>query len=159
MVAVGAVTAEPLSASARHLPILPLSKPIREHCERHASDWQCEKLQKFVLNFAAERYDRTWASGMELRIARAVEVNDRGVFMIRALECHSDRCALEVGSYVRRYSDLGGDKALQADLHQQTAIDTSEMQPGGVPLMISLRTYARPEVAIAEWQAEQAAGR
>lgn len=77
-----------------------LSGSVRINCQRFASD--CRELNLFLKRMAAEPRSADWAGAMEARIEKAVLSGERGKFRIRALECRSTRCALEVASEVDR---------------------------------------------------------
>ena len=55
-------------------------------------------MTAFLERMATETRDTEWAPAMEARIERSTYEGERGQYRIRALECRSTRCALEVAS-------------------------------------------------------------
>jgi hypothetical protein len=90
-----------------------VSQSVTEACALHELWNDCSKLYGFLERMRAEPRDAQWASEAEARIERATYEGERGQYRIRALECHSTRCVLEVVSesqtngisYVAAYDD------------------------------------------------------
>jgi hypothetical protein len=90
-----------------------LSNSVMDACGLHELWNDCSKLNGFLERMRAELRDVEWARAAEARIARAVQEGERGQYRIRALQCHSTRCVLEVESesrtsgisYIAAYDD------------------------------------------------------
>jgi hypothetical protein len=90
-----------------------LSNSVMDACGLHELWNDCSKLNGFLERMRAELRDVEWARMAEARIARAVHEGERGQYRIRALQCHSTRCVLEVVSesrtsgisYIAAYDD------------------------------------------------------
>lgn len=78
-----------------------LSGSVMDACGLHELWNDCSKLNGFLERMRAEPRDVDWAPAAEARIERAVYEGERGQYRIRALECHSSRCVLEVVSESR----------------------------------------------------------
>jgi hypothetical protein len=78
-----------------------LSGSVMDACGMHELWNDCSKLNGFLERMRAEPRDVDWAPAAEARIERAVYEGERGQYRIRALECHSTRCVLEVVSESR----------------------------------------------------------
>jgi hypothetical protein len=103
-----AVTSNPPATSAQSISQGPverwrigfpfhLSPSVVEDC-RHSPGFTCRGLEQFLDEMTYEWRDATWAAEMETRLEQWVTRGQRDRYRIRALECRSTRCAVEVAS-------------------------------------------------------------
>ena len=126
---IAAPTGRPVSGSRFRV-----SNSVVDACGLHELWNDCSKLYGFLERMRAEPRDAAWAEEAEARIERATYEGERGQYRIRALECHSTRCVLEVASesrtfgisYVAAYDDgLSEDVgAVASEYDPQTGIRT-----------------------------------
>ncbi|HEV7607435.1 MAG TPA: hypothetical protein VGO61_08870 [Steroidobacteraceae bacterium] len=117
-----------------------LSASVTANCQRSTD---CEELDVFLEQMAAEPRDAEWARNMEARIERAVMAGERGKFRIRSLECRSTRCALEVASEVDRVG-LGFDSDRDFDemMFPRGGYFANENDPQtGIATLVSAQTW------------------
>jgi hypothetical protein len=91
------VMKDPTERSLVGLPFK-MSESVELACARRPQWNDCKRLNAFLERMTAEARDPSWAPGMEARIERFTYEGERGQYRIRALECRSTRCALEVAS-------------------------------------------------------------
>lgn len=72
-----------------------LSKSVTEACKERGD---CEDLEIFLVKMAAEPRNPDWAPRMERYIVQSIQREEDGALRIRALECRTTRCAIEVAS-------------------------------------------------------------
>jgi hypothetical protein len=72
-----------------------LSQSMLDMCWKHREVMLCQQVEEFLAVMSAQSRDDGWAKTMESRLRKAYEQGGRGMVQIRALECRSDRCAIE----------------------------------------------------------------
>jgi hypothetical protein len=127
-----------------------LSESVRENCER--SEGACKELVRFLVRMTAEPRNATWARDMEARIEKAVLSGERGKFRIRALECRSTRCALEVASEVDRIGiEFDSDPAFNDLMMPRQGFFANEHDPQtGITTLVSVQVWQTSEAFFAE---------
>lgn len=93
-----------------------VSDSVVKDC-RHLMERGCQALDEFLGLMAAQSRDPDWAARTEARLARVLTRGGRRDYQIRALECRSSLCAIEVASELEypRIS-LSPDDALDREL-------------------------------------------
>ncbi len=87
-------------------PPFPVSPSVEASCKRlstPASDF-CEGAHRLLDKMSRERRDPAWASEMEQKLRDHIATSEPGKFTIRALECRSSVCILEVESILGPYT-------------------------------------------------------
>jgi hypothetical protein len=74
-----------------------MSDSVVEDCRRFPNSG-CEARDEFLGVMAGEWRDPEWAARTEASLARVITRGGRRDYKIRALECRSSRCAIEVAS-------------------------------------------------------------
>lgn len=118
-----------------------LSRSVQANCDRFRSD--CKELEEFLVRMAAEPRNPGWARDMEARIEKAVMSGERGKFRIRALECRSTRCAVEVSSEVDNLGiEFDSDPEFSELMFARPGYFSNEEDPQtGVLTMVSAQTW------------------
>jgi hypothetical protein len=119
-----------------------LSGSVMDACGLHELWNDCSKLNGFLERMRAEPRDFDWAPAAEARIERAVYEGERGQYRVRALECHSTRCVLEVVSESRT-NGIAYIAAADDGLNEDVGAVASEYDP---------QTGIRTRVFVQIWQ-------
>jgi hypothetical protein len=124
-----------------------LSASVVEDCQR-SPKFVCRGLEQFLNDMADEWRDKVWAADMETRLERLITRAAGDQYRIRALECRSTRCAVEVASEVgyARVS-LVSDDALDRALRWSgaSAAAWEEEPSSGIRTIITVATWQRRE--------------
>jgi len=122
-----------------------LSPSVRTNCQRWEGD--CKDMDAFLERMKAEPRNAGWARAMEARIEKAVMSGERGKFRIRALECRSTRCALEVASEVESSGvQFDADPALAMDMTERRGYFARENDPQtGITTLVSAQVWQTTE--------------
>jgi hypothetical protein len=121
-----------------------MSGSVVDQCER----WQhwCDELDKFLARMAGEPRDPAWAPQVEQFIVKQLAVTERNALRIRALECRSTRCALEVASESQsgvRHEGLWNYGNLDLEWDGASAVGW-ELDPStGVQTYVEVETWIR----------------
>lgn len=76
----------------------PVSASVEAHCSEYPDIPEvCDELHELLARMSKEPRDPGWATSMEEKLRRLIMV-EPGRFTIRALQCRSSVCALEVAS-------------------------------------------------------------
>ena len=121
----------------------PTSESVRHDCQgTSAGVGICEAVMQLLQKFAEEPRDPGWAPDTEARIRAFVE-SEGGKFAIRALECRTSVCAVEVESVHGPY--LGVDYQTQVDngLEDSVASFGDEKHTLGQKVTVTLRLLER----------------
>ena len=80
----------------------------------------CRDLQGFLAELSADSRDAEWATQMESRIEKSLQVLGRAVGEIRSLECRSSLCAVEFVVDPEHVEQADGDSALELAMEPRT---------------------------------------
>jgi hypothetical protein len=132
------------AASARGRPF-PISQSITRRCTREgANDPTCRASRDFVRDFQVEERNILWARDREERIERSINALGAGRFVIRSLECRTNRCAVEVAANGETYiASLESDAELQRELVAGPATMSFEEGEGGTVMVVTLMGFTR----------------
>jgi len=127
-----------------------LSPSVRANCRLWEGD--CKEMDAFLERMKAEPRNTEWAREMEARIEKAVTSGERGKFRIRALECRSTRCALEVASEVDSIGvQFDSDPAFDEIMFARPGYYARESDPQtGITTLVSAQTWQTTESFEAE---------
>lgn len=125
----------------------PISASVESNC-RHwskndAGD-MCGEVQQLLSKMAQEPRDPTWARKMEEALRDHVTTEEPGKFSIRAIECRTSVCAVEVESIHGPY--LGGiypDHPASKDLSTWLPIRAYETNEYGARVTVTVMTFTR----------------
>jgi len=127
-----------------------LSPSVQANCRLWEGD--CKELDRFLERMKREPRNTDWARAMEARIEKAVISGERGKFRIRALECRSTRCALEVASEVDSIGvQFDSDPAFDELMFERPGYHASESDPQtGATTLVTAQTWQTTESFEAE---------
>lgn len=122
----------------------PLSPSVAQICATDPSE-MCKALMELLNDLAAESRDILWAREMEERIERAVARPDPGKFTVRAVECRSTHCALEVSAPYEYYlGHFDDDPILSRSLYGPiVGVLGFEKGPAGEKVIVTTMGYER----------------
>jgi hypothetical protein len=100
-----------------------ISTSVKEQCAPTSQvPDRCDNLYEFLREFANEQREVQWASSMERRLEKSIVENDPPIYRVRALECRTTRCAVEVWAPGEAWNGmLDNDPALSRELWGTTA--------------------------------------
>ncbi len=124
----------------------PTSRSVTRACATDPAIAQsCLRLMEVLSELSAEPRDIRWARDMEERIEAAVARPDPGKFTVRAVECRSTHCALEVSAnneyYLGHFDD---DPLLNRTLFGPVVgVLAFEKGPDGEKIILTSLAYER----------------
>jgi hypothetical protein len=122
-----------------------LSGSVMDACGLHDLWNDCSKLNGFLERMRAVPRDVDWAPAAEARIERAVYDGERGQYRIRALECHSTRCVLEVVSESRT-NGISYAAAYDDGLNEDVGAVASEYDPQtGIRTLVFVQIWQKSD--------------
>ena len=123
----------------------PLSVSLSRRCsQKEVTTSICDVIGDFLDRMKMERRDIVWAREMEERLEQTVVALDGGTFEIRAIECRSKRCAVEVAAIDNHYGgDIESDPTLDEELIRSTTMFASEKVSGGQERIVTVATFKR----------------
>lgn len=124
----------------------PLSPSVMRQCvSRLPSESDCPQLMEFLLEFERESRSATWAHDMEGQLKKALTHTDPGKFSVRAIECRSNRCFVEVSApYEWNLGDIDSFPELSARLYGPIAGNLGfEAGPNGEKIIVTAMGYER----------------
>jgi hypothetical protein len=123
----------------------PVSESIEAICKRYSTPTKddCAEEHQLMEKMAQEPRDPKWASGLEAKLRQEVLATGPGKYDVRAIECRSTLCALEVqskfGIYISKYeTHLWHD-----ELFIGPSLIGYERDEGGNRITVYLRFYTR----------------
>jgi hypothetical protein len=125
--------------------MFPVSPSVTHRCalEKEA-DPTCTSIRIFISNLQMEPRSIPWARDREQRIEEFVESQGPGRFVIRSLECRTNRCAVEVVGVDEPYSpSLSGDAELEREFISGASTLGFERAPHGQRLVVTVMGYKR----------------
>lgn len=127
-----------------------LSSAVIDACGLHELWNDCSKLNGFLERMRAEPRDMDWAPAAESRIERAVYEGERGQYRVRALQCHSTRCVLEVASESRT-NGISSMAAYDDGLIEDVGAVASEYDPQtGIRTLVFVQIWQKRDNSQAE---------
>src|SRR5882672_3755574 len=133
------------AASARGRPF-PLSPSIALPCTKgkDSRSLVCIALMKDLEKFRNDERNIVWARLMEERLEVAIERSAPGKYSIRAIECRTDWCIVEVASAMGSYNgEFAGDAELSEILYSNSAAWKTEKSSEGENVRVSVMTFYR----------------
>jgi len=125
----------------------PVSQAIIDWCKEDVQaegENQCKRLSRGLENMSYEQQDALWAPAMEKKLLASLK-NYKGSFSVRALECRTNVCAVEIAN--EENSDLVAvdpTTELDRDLYGPLTAYGYEVNPNsGVKVFLVLHVYAR----------------
>ena len=103
----------------------------------------CLGTWEFLGEFSKEPRNIPWARDKERRLEAAINALGQDKYSIRAIECRSTRCAVEVSGYESYVGDLDGDPDLKEDLMASDSTWGYEKGPNGERIVVTVMTFER----------------
>lgn len=123
----------------------PLSASVERGCDRLSAGGgrdYCEEDRTLLSRLAQEPRDPVWASYAEARL-RAFVLSEGDKYAVRALECRSTLCAIEVTSIHGPFLGIGYDAEKGSGLSGQSGLFGYEKNAYGLRVTVSLKVFAR----------------
>lgn len=121
----------------------PVSKSVRSDCEGNSRGVGiCVDVAQLLKTFNEEPRDVSWASDMEARIRTFVN-SEEGKFTIRALECRTSVCAVEVESIHGPYLGVDYETQVANGVEDSVASFGDEKDALGQDVTVTLRLIER----------------
>ena len=136
---------EAIDSSVIDIPF-PVSESVEALCRESSSPNRdyCATTNKLLKRLAKEPRDMGWAGRVEGELKRFIETKEPGKYSIRAIECRSSLCAVEVASGVGAY--WGGFRqgdALYDELFRGIASHGYEERADGSRITVTVVPYSR----------------
>ena len=121
----------------------PLSPSVIQQCV--PSESSCKSTTEFLSKMEAEPRDLAWARETEKRLEAAIERREPGKYNVRAIECRTMRCAIEVAAVNDQYLVDFFDDDLYLSKNVRAGIGTwgHEANPNGGEIVVSVMTFER----------------
>ena len=122
----------------------PVSPSVERDC-MHASwpDAVCIATRDFLAELSKEPRNIPWARDQERRLEAGINALGPDKFTIRAIECRSTRCAVEVASTDVYVGEIEGDPDLERNLLPRIATFGVEKGPNGERICVTVFTFER----------------
>jgi len=119
----------------------PISPSVRAAgCVR---DDNCAWLDEMLSTFAGEARDVGWATEMEARL-RSLVMSEAGKYAIRAIECRTSKCLVEVASIHGQYfGDIPEDDPLHKQVLEASIEWGTELDPSSGRTTVTVAAFRR----------------
>ncbi len=123
----------------------PVSASVEARCRNWANkaDDPCEDVHKLLSRMAQEPRDTAWAAQMEEEIRDQVMTGSPGKYSIRAVECRTSVCAVEVASLFGLYFGPKYDDPLSSKLEQGIHTWGYEFDASGGRITVTVMPFTR----------------
>ena len=123
----------------------PVSESVEQRCEKfaaeHGESTSCKNIHTLLTKMSQEPRDVAWATTLEATLRRLIAADPKQ-FTIRAIECRTSLCAVEVAS---SNQFLGFSYSTQIS-NGIWAVDVwwgDETNPEGAPIVVTLKIFRR----------------
>lgn len=121
----------------------PVSASVEFTCRKLGGSCD-EELDGLLSKFAHEPRDPAWAAEMETRLREFILTSEPGKFSIRAVECRTSLCVVEVASGFGAYIDhLESSESLSKDLFGWIGTHGYEVDQASARVTVTLQTFMR----------------
>ena len=138
---VGALPRPDIGTMRQPFPVSPSVETDCREIARSGAIW-CDDADKALTRFAAEPRDAVWAAAMEKQLRAQVARDEVGKHWIRALECRTSLCMIEVESTIGPYL---GHSIDAASTKRQLSVPAFgyERAEDGSQITVTLLAYSR----------------
>jgi hypothetical protein len=124
----------------------PVSTSVEAACQRISREGHdaCDRTHEALQRLAREPRDPAWAAEMEASLQEYVAKTEPGKYSIRALECRSSVCAIEVESIFGPYfGSFDHGAPLYSKLHPGLSATGHEINLDGARITVTVMPYTK----------------